>query len=112
MKRWWAEVLMGNRPDRTSRDKSRMRLKRLLSLLVLSGLLPISASAHHRFIVRDTEGLDSLQEACEEVGCTVVQSLDGHANHVFLITFPSEADLDDVLPELLNARGVINVERD
>ncbi|PYT66186.1 MAG: hypothetical protein DMG39_27320 [Acidobacteria bacterium] len=89
-----------------------MRLKRLLSLLVLSGLLPISASAHHRFIVRDTEGLDSLQEACEEVGCTVVQSLDGHANHVFLITFPSEADLDDVLPELLNARGVINVERD
>src|SRR6184192_312932 len=89
-----------------------MRLKRLLSLLVLSGLLPISASAHHRFILRDTEGLDSLQEACEEVGCTVVQSLDGHANHVFLITFPSEADLDDVLPELLNARGVINVERD
>jgi subtilisin family serine protease len=89
-----------------------MRLKRLLSLLVLSGLLPISASAHHRFIVRDTAGPGSLQEACEHLGCTVVQSLDGRANHLFLITFPSETDLDDVLPELLETPGVINVEQD
>ncbi|PYT79709.1 MAG: hypothetical protein DMG40_15285 [Acidobacteria bacterium] len=89
-----------------------MRLKVVSFFLLFFALLPTSASAHKRFIVRDTAGLASLEEACEKLSCTIVQSLDANLSHVFLVTFPGEIDLDGALDELLETPGVINIEQD
>src|SRR6184192_4049636 len=90
-----------------------MRFKALLFYLFLCGLWPSSAAAHHRFIVRDTAGLASLQQACATLGCTVVRSIDdGGLNQVFLVTAPLEIDAAVVLAELLNIPGVVNAEQD
>src|SRR5205823_5410726 len=90
-----------------------MRFKALLFYLFLCGLWPSSAAAHHRFIVRDTAGLASLQQACATLGCTVVRSIDdGGLNQVFLVTAPLEIDAAVVLAELLYIAGVVNAEQD
>lgn len=89
-----------------------MRLRALSFFLLLFALWPGNASAHHRFIVRVTAGLASLQEACEPIGCTVVSSLDGNLNQVFLVTAPPEIDPAFILDELAEAEGVVNVEQD
>jgi subtilisin family serine protease len=89
-----------------------MKLKALSFFLFLFTLWPTSASAHHRFIVRDTAGLASLQQACATIGCTVVGSIDGNLNQLFLVTAPLEIDPAVILAALLNTPGVVNVEQD
>ena len=91
-----------------------MRFKALLFFLLLSGLWPINASAHNRFIVRDTAGLDALQQACVPLGCTVVSNIDGpqNQNQVFLVTAPRNIDPALILAALLNVPGVTNAELD
>jgi subtilisin family serine protease len=91
-----------------------MRFKALLFFLLLSGLLPVYASAHNRFIVRDTAGFDALQQACVPLGCTVVSSIDGpqNQNQVFLVTAPRNIDPALILAALLNVPGVSNAELD
>ena len=91
-----------------------MRFKALLFFLLLSGLWPINASAHNRFIVRDIAGLDALQQACVPLGCTVVSNIDGpqNQNQVFLVTAPRNIDPALILAALLNVPGVTNAELD
>jgi len=91
-----------------------MRFKALLFFLLLSGLWPINASAHNRFIVRDTAGFDALQQACAPLGCTVVSNIDGpqNQNQVFLVTAPRNIDPAFIIAGLLNVPGVTNVELD
>jgi subtilisin family serine protease len=89
-----------------------MRLKGRLFFLLLFGLWPISASAHNRFIVRDTAGLASLQQACASVGCTVVNNVDGNLNQVFLVTAPRNIDPGVILAGLLNTAGITSAELD
>jgi len=89
-----------------------MRSKALVLFLLLFGLWPVSASAHNRFIVRDTAGLDALQQVCATLGCTVISSVDGNLNQVFLVTAPFNIDVAVILAELLNTPGVTNAELD
>src|SRR5437667_4059321 len=89
-----------------------MRSKALVLFLLLFGLWPVSASAHNRFIVRDTAGLDALQQVCATLGCTVISSVDGNLNHFFLVTAPFNIDVAVILAELLNTPGVTNAELD
>src|SRR3979409_1656378 len=89
-----------------------MRFKAFLFFLLLSGLWPISASGHNRFIVRDTAGFDALQQACVPLGCTVVSSIDCAQNQVFLVTAPKNIDPAVILAALANIPGVINAELD
>jgi subtilisin family serine protease len=91
-----------------------MRFKALLFFLLVSGLWPVHASAHNRFIVRDTAGFDALQQACVPLGCTVVSSIDGpqNQNQVFLVTAPRNIDPALILAALLNVPGVTNAELD
>lgn len=80
--------------------------------LLLFALWPGNASAHHRFIVRDTAGLHSLREACEALDCEVVTGVDGKLNQVFLVTASLEIDPAVILAELLNTPGVAAAEQD
>src|SRR5881396_2826057 len=89
-----------------------MQSKALVLFLLLFGLWPVSASAHNRFIVRDTAGLDALQQVCATLGCTVISSVDGNLNQVFLVTAPFNIDVAVILAELLNTPGVTNAELD
>jgi subtilisin family serine protease len=89
-----------------------MRFKALLFFLLLSGLWPINASAHNRFIVRDTAGFDALQQACVPLGCTVVSSIDCAQNQVFLVKAPRNIDPAFILAALANTPGVVNAELD
>jgi len=91
-----------------------MRSKAFLFFLLLSGLWPISTSAHNRFIVRDTAGFDALQQACVPLGCTVVASIDNpqNQNQVFLVTAPRNIDPAFILAALANTPGVTNAEQD
>src|SRR5438309_6253594 len=93
-----------------------MRFKAFLFFLLLSGLWPINASAHNRFrfIVRDTAGIDALQQACVPLGCTVVASIDSaqNQNQVFLVTAPRNIDPAFILAALANTPGVTNAELD
>ena len=82
-----------------------MRSKALVLFLLLFGLWPVSASAHNRFIVRDTAGLDALQQVCATLGCTVISSVDGNLNQVFLVTAPFNIDVAVILAELLASRA-------
>ena len=91
-----------------------MRLKALLSVLLLSAWWPISSwsRGHYRFIVRDTAGHDELKEACERLNCTVVSSVDDAQDQVFLVTAPGEIDPAVLLDGLLDTSGVTSAELD
>lgn len=91
-----------------------MRFKALLFFLLLLGLWPSSASAAPpRFIVRDTEGLASLRQACATLGCKVVRTIDKNdLNQVFLVTVSPVMDPTVVLAALLDVPGVVNAEQD
>jgi len=89
-----------------------MRFKALSFLLLLSGLWPISVPARNRFIVRDTAGIHALKEACEEIACTVVSSVEAIENEVFLVTAPKSINPAVILAALRATRGVVNAEED
>src|SRR5438270_6260562 len=91
-----------------------MRLKALLSVLLVSALWPISSwsRGHYRFIVRDTAGLDELKEACKRLDCTVVSSVGGAKSQVFLVTASGEIDPAELLAALLGTSGVTSAELD
>ncbi len=75
-------------------------MKRLLWVLVIMTLLLGSASpaaaANNRYIVR-SGGLLSLQTACNLLGCTVVEALDGTLGQVFLVTSAVQLDLQTLV---------------
>ena len=90
-----------------------MRVRAFLFFLLLSGLWPINASAHNRFIVRYTAGFDALQQACVALGCSVISSVDAQNQHqVFLVTAPRNIDPAFILAALANTPGVTDAESD
>lgn len=89
-----------------------MRFKALLFVLLLSGLWPIGVLGNNRFIVRYAAGLEELEEACERLDCTVVNSVDGARKQVFLVTSSREIDPAGLLAALRNTPGVTSAELD
>src|SRR4029077_15445093 len=63
-------------------------------------------------VVRTTLGLPGLQLVCLLNGCTVVRSLDGSLNQVFLVR-PNSGLLPDVLATILRlVTGILDAEVD
>src|ERR1043166_7364673 len=89
-------------------------MKRCLvsTLFVFCLLSAKPAAAGNRFIVRDTLGLTSLQNACLPLLCTVVQTLDGTLGQLFLVTAPSFIDPDLLVTILQMLPGIADAEID
>src|SRR5437762_1263003 len=85
----------------------------ILSVIFVFCLLSAKpATASNRFIVRETLGLTSLQNFCLPLLCTVVQTLDGTLNQLFLVTAPNFIDPNWVIIILESLPGVQNAEID
>ena len=80
------------------------------ALLALLSATP--AMADNRFIVRSSLNAGVLQQFCVFQGCTVVGTLDGTQNQVFLVTAPSTIDPTAFLVLLGNLPGVLDAELD
>jgi hypothetical protein len=63
-------------------------------------------------IVRTTLGVRGLQNVCLSNGCTVVGSLDGNANQLFLVR-PAQGLLPELLADVLQlVAGILDAEPD
>jgi hypothetical protein len=63
-------------------------------------------------IVRTTLGLQGLQNVCLSNGCTVVSSLDGNANQLFLVR-PAQGLVPQLLADVLQlVAGILDAEPD
>lgn len=87
-------------------------LKRAYWLLVALLLFVAPARAEHRFIVRTTLGLSGLQQTCLLQTCTVVRSLDGTVNQLFLVTIPDLVNPNLFLGILRAFPGIVDAEVD
>ena len=87
-----------------------------LALLALAVANPAVAaaqsSAASRYIVSTIAGPAGLQALCASGLCQVVQSLDGSANQVFLVTAPANMSPNAFLMLLASAPGVVSAELD
>ncbi len=86
--------------------KSRMWLAGVLTALLWAA----PAKADRGVIVRSTLGLQKLQSLCLLNGCTVVGSIDGALNQVFLLTTP--LDPQTLVNALRVLPGIVNAEVD
>ncbi|HEX7959973.1 MAG TPA: S8 family serine peptidase [Terriglobales bacterium] len=66
--------------------------------------------AQTRYIVRDSLGLLGINSTCSLLGCSVVRTLDGTVNQLFLIELPSVLDPAQFLLSLVSSVGVVDVE--
>jgi subtilisin family serine protease len=82
----------------------------LLFLLCLVSARPVMAD--NRFIVRDTSGLTSLQNACVPLSCSVLRTLDGSLGQLFLVTASNLIDPNLLISRLLSVPGVVDAEID
>lgn len=87
-------------------------LKRAYWLLVALLLFVPPARAEHRFIVRTTLGLSGLQQTCLLQTCTVVRSLDGTVNQLFLVTISDLVNPNLFLGILRALPGIVDAEVD
>ena len=60
--------------------------KHVLPVVLVSLFIFARPVAAQNVIVRDTNGLTSLQNSCYQVGCTVQYGLDGKVGQTFLVT--------------------------
>jgi subtilisin family serine protease len=79
---------------------------------VLLILLAVPAKADHRFIVRTTLGLSSLQQTCLLQSCTVVRGLDGTMNQLFLVTTSDLINSNLFLSTLRLLPAIVDAEVD
>lgn len=86
------------------------RIFLLFAFLTLLSAKP--AAADNRFIVRSNLGAQLLSQVCLLHGCTVVQSLDGTLNQVFLLTAPDLIDPTVLLNRLRATPGILDAELD
>ena len=91
--------------------------RRILFLVLLAAVIlaprPAAATAtQSRIIVRSTLGSSVLSSLCLLQGCTVVQSLDGTLNQVFLLTAPLNIDVNVLLNVLRATPGILEAELD
>ncbi|HXC49193.1 MAG TPA: S8 family serine peptidase [Candidatus Sulfotelmatobacter sp.] len=80
------------------------------ALLTLISATP--AQADNRFIVRSTLGSSALTQLCLLQTCTVVTTIDGTLNQVFLLTTPSAIDPTTFLNLLRSTPGIVDAELD
>ncbi len=90
--------------------KNRMLL--ILLLLVGFGTTDLEGQTSNRLIVRVNGGLPVIQAACSTAGCTVVESIDGVLDSVFLVTVPSGMPIDVIEATLSALAGIVDVEQD
>jgi Subtilase family len=88
--------------------KRRAWLAGMLSVLLWAS----PTMADNRFIVRSSLPSDVLEVFCVLQGCSVVGTLDGTLNHVFLLTTPSFVDATTFLEALRNTPGILDAELD
>jgi hypothetical protein len=93
-----------------------MKRKTLFVVLLAAVILaprPAGATAtQSRIIVRSSLGSSVLSSLCLLQGCTVVQSLDGTLNQVFLLTAPLNIDVNVLLNVLRATPGILEAELD
>lgn len=70
------------------------------------------ATAEHRFVVRTTLGQSGLQQTCLLHLCSVVQSLDGTLNQVFLVTTSDLVNSNAFLSTVRLLPGIVDAEVD
>ena len=70
------------------------------------------ARADNRYIVRSTLGSSALTQFCLVQTCTVVTTIDGSLNQVFLLTTPALIDPTTFLTLLRNTPGIVDAELD
>src|SRR5437773_11745071 len=91
-----------------------MKLRWLWIPLLICGFYASPAMADNRVIVRTTLGLQGLQAFCSPLpllqNCTVIESLDGTLNQLFLVTTP--LDLTTFLNLLGSTVGIVDAEAD
>ena len=92
-------------------------MRRRLLLLLLLGVIAVprlatATATQNRIIVRTTLGSSALSSVCLLQGCTVVQSLDGSLNQVFLLTAPPSVDVNTLLNVLRGTPGILEAEVD
>jgi Subtilase family len=89
-------------------------MKRRIFLLFAFLTLPSAkpAAADNKFIVRSNLGAQLLSQVCLLHGCTVVRSLDGTLNQVFLLTAPDLIDPTVLLNLLRATPGILDAELD
>ncbi len=97
----------------------------VLVVLVMIAISTGASAQNNQVIVRDTDGLTSLQNSCQTVGCTVNYGLDGNQGQLFLVTptqttcsgligclLDTRFNLLDFIANLLLQPGVTNAEPD
>lgn len=88
-------------------------MKRRIWLIVaaLIALSALPAFADNQFIVRTKGGRTAIEQTCARLGCTVIRTLDGSRNRVFLIATSDTTRPDFFLELLEDAAGVEHAER-
>jgi hypothetical protein len=84
----------------------------LAAVLLLTLLSAAPARADNRYIVRSTLGSSALTQFCLLQSCTVVTTIDGTLNQVFLLTTPALIDPTTFLTLLRNTPGIVDAELD
>lgn len=87
-------------------------MRRLIQLVAVCTLFVQSANATQRLIVRDTLGQSALNVTCSLLGCNVNWGLGDPSGQLFLIEVPDYVNLGGLIPTLLSAAGIIDVEID
>lgn len=89
-------------------------MKRISPIVVLALWLfcPRSASAEQRFIIRTNLGLNALQQICFLNSCSVVRSLDGSLDQLFLVTTSDLISPSLFLNVLRLVPGIVDAEID
>jgi subtilisin family serine protease len=83
-----------------------------LSVVFLFFSITQPAAAEQRFLVRTTLALPSLQLTCLFYSCTVVRSLDGSRNQLYLVTTSDLIDPNLFLGLLRLLPGIVDAELD
>lgn len=89
-----------------------MRCRQWLLCALLMLLGTTSARADHRFIVRSNLSSSVLSQLCLLQGCSVVETLDGQLNQLFLVTAPDAINPTTLLNLLRGTPGILDAELD
>jgi hypothetical protein len=89
-----------------------MRCRQWLFCALLMLLGTTSARADNRFIVRSNLSASVLSQLCLLQGCSVVETLDGQLNQLFLLTAPDAVNPTTLLNLLRGTPGILDAELD
>src|SRR6266567_8472900 len=84
----------------------------LLSFVLFFAISSVPAGAQSRVIVRDSLGQSALRLTCVLLNCSIVETIDGTLNQVFLVTLPVNVSLTTFLTQLVGQLGIVDAEPD